>query len=65
MVECEKRAEDSKEVIHPELGRGHSNLCEAYFTVLPQFRAKDQSFNRYIIQLSYVNNSSFSISKTA
>ena len=47
-TECEKRAEDSEAVIHPELGRGHSNLCEAHFTVLPQFRAKDQSLQRYI-----------------
>ena len=28
--------------IHAELGRRHSNLCEAEFTVLRQFRAKDQ-----------------------
>ena len=47
-LECEKTAEDSEAVIHPELGRGHSNLCEAHFTVLPQFRGKDQSLQRYI-----------------
>lgn len=45
-TECEKRAEEAASVIHPELGRGHSNLCEAHFTVLPQFRAKEQSLNR-------------------
>lgn len=45
-IECEKRAEDAYSVIHPELGRGHSNQCEAHFTVLPQFRSKDQSLNR-------------------
>lgn len=50
-LECEKRAEDSEAVIHPELGRGHSNLCEAHFTVLPQFRAKEQSLKRYIIHM--------------
>ena len=48
-IECENRAEQAEEVIHPELGRGHSNLCEAHFTVLPQYRAKDQSLDRYHI----------------
>lgn len=46
-VECERRAEDAASVIHPEMGRGHSNLCEAHFTVLPHFRAKDQNLSRY------------------
>lgn len=45
-IECEKRANEASSIIHPELGRGHSNLCEAHFTVLPEFRAKDQSLNR-------------------
>ena len=44
--ECELRAQDAEAVIHPELGRGHSNKCEAHFTVLPQFRTKDQSLCR-------------------
>lgn len=34
-IECERRAEEADSVIHPEMGRGHSNLCEASFTVLP------------------------------
>ena len=42
-IECEKRAEDAASVIHSEMGRGHSNLCEAHFAVLPHFRVKDQS----------------------
>ena len=46
-IECEARASDAKAVIHPEMGRGHSNQCEAHFTVLPAFRAKDQSLCRY------------------
>ena len=45
MIECEKRA-DAASVIHPEMETGHSNLCEAHFTVLPHFRGKDQSLNR-------------------
>ena len=46
-MECELRAQDATVVIHPELGRGHSNLCEAHFTELPKFRIKDQSPCRY------------------
>ena len=34
-LECNLRAEDAQAVIHPELGRGHSNLCEAHSSVLP------------------------------
>lgn len=34
-LECERLAEDAENVIHPTMGRGHSNLCEAHFTVLP------------------------------
>lgn len=45
-IECERRAEDAENVIHPILGRGHSNLCEAHFSVLPDFRAKDQNLSR-------------------
>ena len=52
-TECELRANDAEAVIHPELGRGQSNLCKAHFTVLPHFRAKDQSLCRYV----HVNNS--------
>ena len=47
-LECNLRAEDAQAVIHPELGRGHSNLCEAHFSVLPHFRAKSQSLCRYV-----------------
>ena len=45
-IECERRADDADSVIHPTMGRGHSNLCEAHFSVLPDFRAKDQSLSR-------------------
>lgn len=46
-MECERRAEEVASVIQPEMGRGHCNLCEANFTVLPQFRSKSQSLCRY------------------
>lgn len=45
-IECERRAEDAEAVIHPEMGRGNSNQCEAHFSVLPHFRAKDQSLQK-------------------
>ena len=45
-MECERRAEDAENIIHPTMGRGHSNLCEAHFSVLPDFRSKDQSLCR-------------------
>ncbi|KAM7437646.1 hypothetical protein ABFA07_012754 [Porites harrisoni] len=45
-LECEHRAADAKSVIHPTMDRGHSNLCEVHFTVLPVFRAKDQNLCR-------------------
>ena len=46
-TECELQANDAEAVIHPELGREQSNLCETHF------RAKDQSLCRYV----HVNNS--------
>jgi hypothetical protein len=47
-IECERRANDAENVIHPTSGHGHSNLCEAHFSVLPAFRSKDQSLFRYV-----------------
>ena len=40
VLECEKRAGEADLVIHLTMGRGHSNLCEAGFTVLPLFHSK-------------------------
>ena len=45
-IECERRAQDAHSVIHPVMGRGHSNLCEAHFNVLPHFRSKNQNLCR-------------------
>jgi len=39
-LECKKRAEMSCEVIHPELGRGHSNKPESIFSVVSKIRKK-------------------------
>ena len=58
-IECERRAEDASAIIHPEMGRGHSNLCEANFTVLPEFRAKDQSLCRLVIVTRIMRKSLF------
>ncbi len=49
-IECENRASNSDSIIHPTMGRGHSNLCEAAFSVLPLYRAKKLALNR----LSYI-----------
>ena len=45
-IECERRASMAESVIHSVMGRGHSNLCEAAFNVLPRFRAKNLALHR-------------------
>ena len=40
-IECDSRAAQSSEIIHKELGRGHSNYPEASHNVLIRFRSKD------------------------
>ena len=45
-IECETRAGAAGSVIHPEMGRAHSNLCEAAFTVLPHYRSKNLALHR-------------------
>ena len=47
-LECEHRAADATS---STLDKGHSNLCEAHFTVLPDFRAKDQNLCRYDLRM--------------
>ena len=41
-VECHNRASQASQIIHPELGRGHSNYPEASHNVLIRFRSKDK-----------------------
>ena len=45
-IECFNRAEEADSIIHPELGRGHSNYCEASHNVLVRFRSKDLQLHR-------------------
>ena len=51
-IECSHRADQASEVIDPDLGRGHSNLCESTFSVLTKFRPKDTNLP---VALSIVN----------
>ena len=50
-IECDRRAFQATELIHSELGRGHSNLPEASHNVLIRFRSKNLSLQRlhYIV----------------
>ena len=45
-TESELRAKDAEAVIHPEMGKGQSNLCQVHLSVLLHFRAKSQSLCR-------------------
>eukprot|EP00118_Oscarella_pearsei_P023973 m.294635 g.294635 ORF g.294635 m.294635 type:complete len:616 (+) comp40752_c0_seq9:960-2807(+) len=51
-IECAHRAGMAEKIIHPEFGKGHSNLCEATFNVLPKFRAKDSNIGMLRYQAS-------------
>ena len=46
-IECNHHAAQAAEVIDPELGRGHSNLSEATFSVLLKFCPKDTGLHHY------------------
>ena len=45
-VECHNRASQASQIIHPELGRGHSNYPEASHNVLIRFCSKDKYLQR-------------------
>ena len=45
-IECNHCANHAAEIIDPELGRGHSNLCEATFSVVAKFTPKDTNLHR-------------------
>ncbi|XP_068705034.1 uncharacterized protein [Montipora foliosa] len=51
-IECAERAKNAKSVIDPELGKGHSNMPEATFSVLAKFRAKDTNLHQKHYQAS-------------
>ena len=48
VLECEKRSREADLVNHPSMGRGHSNLCEAGFTVLSLFHSKPRRLSRWV-----------------
>jgi len=49
-VECANRASQAPQIIHTELGRGHSNYPEASHNVLVRFRSKD----KYLHSIHYM-----------
>ena len=52
-IEC-KRAQEADSVIHPQMGRGHSNLCEASIKVLLKtFKNKLNHSLRIVKRLYY------------
>lgn len=51
-IVCAERAKNANNVIDPELGKGHSNLPEATFSVLTKFRAKDTNLHQKHYQAS-------------
>ena len=51
-IERAERAKNAKSVIHPELGKGHSNLPGATFSVLTKFMAKDTNLHQKHYQAS-------------
>ena len=48
-IECDNRASQASQIIHTELGHGHSNYPEASHNVLTRFRSKD----KYLQQIHY------------
>ncbi|XP_028417004.1 uncharacterized protein LOC114541219 [Dendronephthya gigantea] len=58
-IECLHCADDAKSVIHPTMVRGCSNQCEAHFSVLPDFHAKDQNLCR----LHYITSTNCGLSQ--
>ena len=54
-IEVTVRAKDSINVIHEEMGRGHSNHNEASHNVLIRYRSKDVALNRlhYIVSTNF------------
>ena len=49
-VECHNRASQASQIIHSELGRGHSNYPEASHNVLVRFQSKD----KYLQSIHYM-----------
>ena len=45
-IECHNRAEQAEDLIHPELGRGHTNQLESANSALIRFRRKNWNLQR-------------------
>ena len=45
-LECHKRADMAEALIHPVLGKGHTNLPESSHSILIRFRTKDVALGR-------------------
>ena len=56
-IECNNRAAQSHNIIHPELGKGHSNLYEASHNVLIRFRSK----NLHLHRLHYITSTNLGL----
>ena len=56
-IECNTRAAQAHDIIHPELGKGHSNLCEASHNVLVRFRSK----NLHLHHLHYITSTNLGL----
>ena len=48
-IECERRACQAADVIHPELGRGSTNIAEDSHSVLTKLRSKDQNLRLHML----------------
>lgn len=45
-IECHRIASKAKDIVHTEMGRGHSNLPESKFNVLTRFRTKNVNLHK-------------------
>ena len=56
-IECDERASHAHDLVHPVLGRGHSNLPEASHNVLVRFRSK----NLHLHRLHYITSTNLGL----
>ena len=56
-IECDEHASHAHDLIHPVLGRGHSNLPEASHNVLVRFRSK----NLHLHRLHYITSTNLGL----
>lgn len=53
-IECNRVARKATDVVHSEMGRGHSNLPESKFNVLTRFRSKN--VNLHQLHYEFITN---------